>query len=115
VLTVAVALFALSTMITWAYYGQKAWTYLFGRSARTERVYQALFCVFVVVGSVLTLGSVLAFADAVLFLLALFNIAGLYLLAPVVKHEVIEYRRKRDTGEVTRVGSGRLADGEDVR
>ena len=82
VLTVAVALFALSTMITWAYYGQKAWTYLFGKSSRNERVYQVLFCVFVVVGSVLTLGSVLAFADAVLFLLALFNIIGLYLLAP---------------------------------
>jgi alanine or glycine:cation symporter, AGCS family len=62
-----------------------------------------LFCVFIVVGSVLTLGSVLAFADAVLFLLALFNIAGLYLLAPVVKREVAEYRRKRQTGEVSRL------------
>jgi AGCS family alanine or glycine:cation symporter len=103
VLTVAVALFALSTMITWAYYGQKAWTYLFGKSSRNERVYQVLFCVFVVVGSVLTLGSVLAFADAVLFLLALFNIIGLYLLAPVVKREVVEYQRKRSSGEVRRI------------
>jgi len=103
VLTVAVALFALSTMITWAYYGQKAWTYLFGKSGRNERVYQVLFCVFVVVGSVLTLGSVLAFADAVLFLLALFNIVGLYLLAPVVKREVAEYQRKRHSGEVKRI------------
>jgi alanine or glycine:cation symporter, AGCS family len=103
VLTVAVALFALSTMITWAYYGQKAWTYLFGKSSRNERVYQVLFCVFVVVGSVLTLGSVLAFADAVLFLLALFNIIGLYLLAPVVKREVVEYQRKRHSGEVRRI------------
>jgi AGCS family alanine or glycine:cation symporter len=103
VLTVAVALFALSTIITWAYYGQKAWTYLFGRSTRSERVYQALFCSFIIVGSVLTLGSVLAFADAVLFLLALFNIAGLYVLAPVVKREVAEYQRKRQTGEVSRV------------
>jgi len=103
VLTVAVALFALSTMITWAYYGQKAWTYLFGKSSRNERVYQVLFCVFVVVGSVLTLGSVLAFADAVLFLLALFNIVGLYLLAPVVKREVVEYQRKRSSGEVRRI------------
>lgn len=107
VLTVAVALFALSTMITWAYYGQKAWTYLVGRSRRSERAYQVVFCLFVVVGSVLTLGSVLAFADAVLFLLALFNVAGLYLLAPVVKHEVVEYQRKRRSGEVTRVGTTR--------
>ena len=103
VLTVAVALFALSTIITWSYYGQKAWTYLFGKSTRNERVYQVLFCFFIVVGSVLTLGSVLNFADAVLFLLALFNIAGLYLLAPVVKREVEEYCRKREAGEVRRI------------
>jgi AGCS family alanine or glycine:cation symporter len=107
VLTVAVALFALSTIITWSYYGQKAWTYLFGKSTRNERVYQVLFCFFTVVGSVLTLGSVLDFADAVLFLLALFNIAGLYLLAGVVKREVEEYRRKRETGEVTRIAKVR--------
>lgn len=55
----------------------------------------------------LTLGSVLAFADAVLFLLALFNIVGLYLLAGVVKQEVAEYRRKRETGEVTRIAKVR--------
>ena len=107
VLTVAVALFALSTMITWAYYGQKAWTYLVGRSARLERAYQLTFCLFVVIGAVLTLGSVLAFADAVLFLLALFNIVGLYLLAPVVKREMLAYREKRRTGEVSRVESVR--------
>jgi AGCS family alanine or glycine:cation symporter len=103
VLTVAVALFALSTIITWGYYGQKAWTYLFGRSPASERIYQTVFCVFVVIGSVLTLGSVLSFADAVLFLLALFNVAGLYLLAPVVKREVVTYREKLRTGEVADV------------
>ncbi|GAA4852780.1 alanine/glycine:cation symporter family protein [Actinomycetospora corticicola] len=100
VLTLAVALFAISTMITWGYYGQKAWTYLFGRSTVSERVYQAVFSLFVVIGSVLTLGSVLDFADAVLFLLALFNIIGLYLLAPVVKQEVDAFRAARRSGEV---------------
>ncbi|WP_300017863.1 alanine/glycine:cation symporter family protein [Pseudonocardia sp.] len=100
ILTVAVALFAISTIITWGYYGQKAWTYLFGKSMLTERIYQVMFSLFVVVGSVLTLGSVLSFADAVLFLLALVNIIGLYLLAPVVKREVREYRAKLRTGEV---------------
>jgi alanine or glycine:cation symporter, AGCS family len=100
VLTLAVALFAISTMITWGYYGQKAWTYLFGRTAVSERVYQVVFCLFVVVGSVLTLGAVLDFADAVLFLLALFNITGLYLLAPVVKEEVEAFRAARRNGDV---------------
>ncbi len=100
VLTVAVALFAISTMITWGYYGQKAWTYLFGKSAVTERIYQLVFVFFIVVGSVLTLDSVLSFADAVLFLLALVNIIGLYILAPVVKQEVRAFREKIRTGEI---------------
>jgi alanine or glycine:cation symporter, AGCS family len=103
VLALAVAMFAISTMITWAYYGQKAWTYLFGKTERAERIYQIIFLFFVVVGSVLTLGSVLDFADGVLFLLALVNIIGLYILAPVVKREVREFREKMRTGEVTRV------------
>jgi AGCS family alanine or glycine:cation symporter len=103
VLAVAVFLFAVSTIITWGYYGQKAWTYLFGRNMVSERVYQVIFCFFVVVGSVLTLGSVLDFADAVLFLLAFFNILGLYVLAPVVKKEVREFRAKLAFGEVAEV------------
>ncbi|WP_240137551.1 alanine/glycine:cation symporter family protein [Streptomyces sp. MUM 178J] len=92
ILTVAVVLFAVSTMITWAYYGQKAWSHLFGRSKLSERVYQTVFCTFIVIGAVLTFGSVLAFTDAVLFLLALINIIGLYLLAPVVKRELARFR-----------------------
>jgi AGCS family alanine or glycine:cation symporter len=100
VLTVAVALFAISTMITWGYYGQKAWTYLFGKSTVSERIYQLVFCLFIVAGAVLTLGSVLSFADAVLFLLALVNIIGLYLLVPVVKRELKSYKEKMRTGEV---------------
>ncbi|MFC5291213.1 alanine/glycine:cation symporter family protein [Actinokineospora guangxiensis] len=100
VLTIAVALFALSTLITWAYYGQKAWTYLFGKSTTSERVYQIVFCLFIVAGSVLTLGSVLSFADAVLFLLALVNIIGLYLLVPVVKTELKSFHAKIRSGEI---------------
>jgi alanine or glycine:cation symporter, AGCS family len=103
VLAFAVAMFAISTILTWGYYGQKAWTYLFGKTTTSERIYQIIYLFFIVVGSVLTLGSVLDFADGVLFLLALFNIIGLYILAPVVKREVREFREKMRTGEVTRV------------
>ncbi|MCT2584368.1 alanine/glycine:cation symporter family protein [Actinophytocola gossypii] len=103
VLAVAVALFAISTIITWGYYGQKAWTYLFGRSQTSVRVYYVVFCAFVVIGSVLTLGSVLNFADAVLFALALFNIIGLYLLMPMVKRELDSFRGKVRSGELVQV------------
>ncbi|MFI8566043.1 alanine/glycine:cation symporter family protein [Rhodococcus sp. NPDC078407] len=91
VLTVAVALFALSTAITWAYYGLQAWTSLFGRSRFSRTFFNLMFCTFTVIGTVLSLGSVLDFADATLFLLALVNITGLYLLLPVVKRELSEY------------------------
>jgi len=95
VLTVAVALFALSTAITWAYYGLQAWTSLFGRSRLSRNFFNTMFCVFTVIGTVLSLGSVLDFADATLFLLALVNITGLYFLLPVVKRELAGYLAMR--------------------
>ncbi|MHA6806134.1 alanine/glycine:cation symporter family protein [Salinifilum ghardaiensis] len=103
VLAVAVALFAISTMITWGYYGQRAWMYLFGRGAASKQVFNAIYCVFVVIGSAMTLTAVLDFADAVLFALALFNILGLYIMIPVVKEELNKYREKVRSGEVSRV------------
>ncbi|MFB9726021.1 alanine/glycine:cation symporter family protein [Haloechinothrix salitolerans] len=103
VLAVAVLLFAISTMITWAYYGQKAWTFLFGKSNTSENAYRAVFCTFIIVGSVVQFSDVLAFTDAVMFLLALFNVIGLYLLAPVVKRELKHYLGGLRTGEIEEV------------
>ncbi|MFC4005446.1 alanine/glycine:cation symporter family protein [Prauserella oleivorans] len=103
ILTVAVALFALSTTITWGYYGQKSWQFLFGKRKTSDRIYQVIFCLTIVAGCVLTLGSVLSFADAVVFSLALFNIIGLYLLMPVVKKEVAGFLGKIRSGEVKKI------------
>lgn len=64
-----------------------------------------MFCMFTVIGTVLSLGSVLDFADATLFLLALVNITGLYLLLPVVKRELSEYLAMR-RGEPDKVDAG---------
>ncbi|MET8710619.1 alanine/glycine:cation symporter family protein [Streptomyces californicus] len=101
VLTVAVLLFAISTVLTWGYYGLKAWTYLFGRSRASEVVYKSLYTLFAVAGSLLTLQTLIDLADAVLFSLAVINIIGLYLLAPVVKRELnafLAYARTRRSG-----------------
>ncbi|MEV5160016.1 alanine/glycine:cation symporter family protein [Streptomyces sp. NPDC053728] len=101
VLTVAVMLFAISTVLTWGYYGLKAWTYLFGRSRLSELAYKVVYTVFAVAGSLLTLQTLIDMADAVLFTLAVINIIGLYLLAPVVKRELntfLAYVKKRDAG-----------------
>ena len=91
VLTIAVVLFAFSTMISWSYYGLKAWTFLFGDNRVTEAVFKLLFMFFVVVGSSMQLGSVIDFSDAMIFAMAFPNLLGCYFLLPVVKRELNEY------------------------
>ncbi|CAL9431116.1 alanine/glycine:cation symporter family protein [Streptomyces sp. enrichment culture] len=101
ILTIAVMLFAISTVLTWGYYGLKAWTYLFGRSRTSEITYKVVYTVFAVAGSLLTLQTLIDMADAVLFMLAVINIIGLYLLAPVVKKELnsfLEHVKARKAG-----------------
>jgi AGCS family alanine or glycine:cation symporter len=91
VLTLAVVLFAFSTMISWSYYGYQGWAYLFGRSKKMEYAYKILFCLFVVVGSAASLGSVIGFSDAMIFAMMVPNMVGLVLLAPKVKEELNKY------------------------
>ncbi|MDQ3405566.1 MAG: alanine:cation symporter family protein [Actinomycetota bacterium] len=102
ILAVAVALFAFSTLITWSYYGLKAWTTLFGRSPFSETLYRVIFCLFTVIGTVLTFDKVLAFADGMLFLCAFVNLLGVYLLLPVVKKEMTDYLADRKSGALAR-------------
>ncbi len=91
VLTVAVMLFAFSTMISWSYYGLKAWTFLFGENKATDLSYKLLFLIFVVIGSSMQLGAVIDFSDAMIFAMAFPNLLGCYFLLPVVKKELNEY------------------------
>jgi AGCS family alanine or glycine:cation symporter len=104
VLAVAVALFAFSTLITWSYYGLKAWEYLFGRSKASEITYKAVFLFFTVVGTVLTFTQVLNFADAALFICAFVNLLGVYLLLPVIKREMKKYLADRKSGKLLELG-----------
>jgi AGCS family alanine or glycine:cation symporter len=91
ILTAAVVLFAFSTMLSWSYYGLQAWKFLFGKGKVTDLVYKIIFCLFVVIGSAASLGSVINFSDAMIFAMVFPNIIGLVLLAPVVKEEVTKY------------------------
>src|SRR5690606_36759732 len=59
-LTVAVMLFAFSTILTWGYYGLKSWTYLFGRSKASEMTFKVTWNVFVIAGSLLSLDSLIS-------------------------------------------------------
>ena len=99
-LTVAVFMFAFSTMLAWSYYGEKSACYLFGESKKVAIGYKLLFCVFVVIGAASNLGSVVEFSDAMIFIMALPNVIGLYLLSPVVKRELDSYMARIKSGEI---------------
>ena len=101
-LSVAVILFALSTMISWSYYGLKSWTYLFGESKAVDVSYKALYCIFVVIGSALSIGSVFDFGDAMIFAMCFPNVLGLYFLAPEIRDDLSDYFRRIKSGEIKR-------------
>jgi AGCS family alanine or glycine:cation symporter len=101
-LAVAVILFAFSTMISWSYYGLKAWTYLFGESKNAELTFKIIFCVFVVIGAAANLGPVIDFSDAAIFAMAVANIIGLYFLMPIVKRELLSYQKRLKSGEIVK-------------
>lgn len=100
VLALAVFLFAFSTMISWSYYGMRSWTYLFGKSKKTELVYKILFLVFVVVGASISLGAVLDFSDMMILAMSFPNIIGLYIMSGEVREDLREYFRKLKAGEL---------------
>ncbi|NNU80927.1 alanine:cation symporter family protein [Halovulum dunhuangense] len=100
VLALAVVLFAFSTMISWSYYGLKAWTYLFGEGKTTELIFKLIFCAFVVIGAAAQLGAVIDFSDAMIFAMAVANIIGLYVLMPIVKRETQSYFARLRSGEI---------------
>ena len=100
ILAVAVILFAFSTMISWSYYGLKAWTYLFGEGKTTELVFKIIFCIFVVIGAAASLGPVIDFSDAAIFAMAVVNISALYVLMPIVMKELKSYQARLKSGEI---------------
>jgi len=91
VLLVAILLFSFSTMISWSYYGLKAWQYVFGASKASTILYKILFLFFIVVGASSSLGAVMDFSDLMILAMAVPNILALYILLPKVKEELAIY------------------------
>ena len=90
-LTVAVVLFAVSTMISWSYYGLQSWKYLFGRGKAADLTYKLLFLLFVIIGAAASMNSIWAFSDAMIFAMVFPNMVGLYFLFPLVKKQLNRY------------------------
>jgi len=100
VLVVAIFLFAFSTMISWSYYGLKAWSYLFGNSKAADYSYKFIFLVFVVIGSSVGLGAVLDFSDLMILGMAFPNIIGLVIMSKEVKEDMASYFSRVKSGAI---------------
>ena len=90
-LTIAVVLFAVSTMISWSYYGLQSWKFLFGRGQVMDLTYKFLFLVFIIIGAAASMDSIWAFSDAMIFAMVFPNMVGLYFLFPEVKQQLKRY------------------------
>ena len=97
ILSIAVFLFAYSTIISWSYYGERCWEFLFGRKSILFYKSLTVFCVFV--GAIVNLGSVLDFSDMMILSMAVPNILGVVLLAPKVKKDLADYWKRYKNGE----------------
>ena len=91
VLTIAIILFAFSTMISWSYYGLQSWKYLFGKGKGADTAYKILFLIFIVIGAAATLDAVIKFSDAMILALVFPNMIGLFFLFPKVREEMKRY------------------------
>jgi len=96
VLSIAVVLFAFSTMISWSYYGERCAVHLFGAWASLP--YKVMFCVATFFGAVMKLGNVLDFSDLMVLGMAFPNIVGLLLLSGKVKTALDDYWGRLKSG-----------------
>ncbi len=94
ILSIIAVLFALSTLISWAYYGQKAWTFLLGEGKKRILAFNLLYCLFIIIGSAMNISSILNITDAMMLSMCVPNIIVLYILAPEIKKDLKEYLKK---------------------
>lgn len=98
ILSVVVILFALSTLISWAYYGQKAWTFLVGEGHKRNLTFDVIYCMFIVIGAAMNVGSVIYITDAMMIAMSVPNIIALYILAPEIKNDLKLYCKVHNLG-----------------
>ena len=98
ILAVVIILFALSTLISWSYYGVKAWSFMFGESDFSVKLFQLIYCVVIVIGSAMNMQSVIDFTDAMMFTMAVPNLLAVYILLPIILKELKAYCIKYNVG-----------------
>ena len=97
-LSIAVVLFAFSTMISWSYYGERCWAFMFGDGS--SMIYRIIFLCCTFLGSLVTATNILDFSDLMVLGMAFPNVVGVVLLSANVKKDLAEYERKLESGEI---------------
>ena len=96
ILSIIAILFALSTLISWAYYGQKAWTFLLGEGKKRVLTFNMIYCLFIVIGSAMNVQSIIDITDAMMVAMCVPNIIVLYILAPEIKRDLKDYLERHN-------------------
>lgn len=99
ILSIIAVLFAMSTLISWAYYGQKAWTFLLGEGKKRVLTFNLIYCAFIVIGACMNVESIINITDAMMIAMCVPNIIVLYILAADVKEELKTYCQKVQIGK----------------
>lgn len=94
ILSIVVILFALTTVISWAYYGQKAWNYIVGEGKKRTLIYQLFFLAFTVIGSVMNVKTIIDLTDSMMLGMAVPNCLAMYFMAKELKTDLIKYCKK---------------------
>ena len=89
IITIGVALFAISTAISWSYYGDRAADYLFG--SKSIIYYKYVFLSFVFIGAIAHLEAVWGFGDAALGFMTFPNLLAIILLSGKLKKMTKDY------------------------
>jgi AGCS family alanine or glycine:cation symporter len=91
ILSIIAVLFAMSTLISWAYYGQKAWTFLLGEGKKRVFTFNMIYCLFIIIGSCMNVQSIIDITDAMMIAMCVPNVIVLYILCKDVKKDLKEY------------------------
>ena len=96
ILSIIAVMFALSTLISWAYYGQKAWTFLLGEGKKRVLAFNLIYCLFIIIGSAMNVKSIIDITDAMMISMCVPNIIVLYILAPEIKRDLKDYLERHN-------------------
>jgi AGCS family alanine or glycine:cation symporter len=98
VLYVAIFFFAYSTCVSWSYYGERCFVWLFGQ--KSSLIYKFLFLGFTLLGSIVKPVNILEFSDMMILTMAIPNLLGVFILSNEIYKQLQIYIGKLKSGEI---------------